>query len=100
MLIDIKFWFFQYAPETTANQGFSLANFENVLHHQYHNISLTIVAAWQICNDTYRVPFNESFDIFLSPPWGDERRLSAEAKCLIDCTLKEMHVVSTVILRQ
>ncbi|KAJ6624462.1 hypothetical protein Bhyg_16574 [Pseudolycoriella hygida] len=69
-------------------------NFEKRLIHQYDEVARTIVKAWLKCNETFVIPFEDGIDLFQNPPWGEERIASYEAKCLVDCTLRETGVMS------
>ncbi|KAG4076409.1 hypothetical protein HA402_005852 [Bradysia odoriphaga] len=72
----------------------SMDEFEIGLKRRYLETSASVVDAWRQCNATYHVPSNESFDMFINPTWGIERRLSKNAKCLIDCTMRKMGVMT------
>ncbi|XP_037036586.1 uncharacterized protein LOC119074528 isoform X2 [Bradysia coprophila] len=72
----------------------SMEEFESGLKRRYLETSATIVDAWRKCNETYHVPSNESYDMFINPTWGVERALSKDAKCLIDCTMRKMGVMT------
>lgn len=84
----------QYSGNGDNQFTFFNSYFEFLLNEQYEKTSTEITNAWLKCNETYKVPFDEAIDIFQNPPRGDERFMSREAKCLVDCTMRNTGVVS------
>ncbi|XP_037030956.1 uncharacterized protein LOC119070631 [Bradysia coprophila] len=68
--------------------------FDYLLNEQYEKTSTEIADAWLKCNETYSVPFDEGIDMFQNPPRGDERYMRREAKCLVDCTMRNTGVMT------
>ncbi|KAJ6648198.1 hypothetical protein Bhyg_03424 [Pseudolycoriella hygida] len=69
-------------------------DFEKKLSQQYDEAAGKILKAWLRCNRSLKVPFDEAIDLFQNPPWGDERYVPYKAKCLVDCTLRSLKVMT------
>lgn len=73
---------------------FNPTYYESML--QKHQIETEILNAFYKCNQTYLVPFHASLELFQNPPFGIMRMTEENAKCLMDCTMREMGVVSII----
>ncbi|KAG4076327.1 hypothetical protein HA402_005770 [Bradysia odoriphaga] len=85
-------------PPTFANSssGFDFVNFEKLLYLQYYRLEENITEhSWQTCNRTYSVPGREGFDMFENVQTTEMLKyVNRTHKCLVDCTMREMGVVT------
>lgn len=67
-----------------------------VLSLQKHQTETQILTALSICNKTFKAPFEESLQLFQNPPTGAMQITNRPGKCVMDCVLRTVGVVSAL----
>lgn len=86
----------EFLQTSNAGEEVSVTHlFEYDLSQGYFRKKIEIVETWSKCSNVFLVPYDEARVIFLNPPLDDDQRhVSRNAKCLVDCVLRKTGVVS------
>lgn len=71
-----------------------------MLHQQYNRLIDRINSTWLSCNETYPVKDDQRrVDLFSNANTNEvDPYVKATRKCLVDCVLRKMQLVSAVII--
>ena len=81
-------------PVEEDNKVFTPAYLQALLTNQSNDRTKSILGAFDTCNNTFSVPFDDSMYMFRSMASDDNLRMDTPAKCLIDCVLRGTDVVN------